>query len=359
MLVQLVASLADLDEVEAGADLDGLRQVLGLELADDVGRVGVYGTGVLVAPLSSAIGLDHDVVYVVGLAEGLCPTPVDDDPLVPDVARELVRPALPATRDRLDRQHRQLLAAFAAAPSVVASFPRGDLRSSGGRIPSRWLLPTLRALSGDATLAASRWGVASGDWLVESRSYASTVTAGAPATEQEWRQRALAAGRRDAVEADTAYSRNVTLARARASERFTRFDGDLGAHASEMPDLADGERAHSPTSLESWASCPHAYFVRRVLRVNPVEEPDAVLEITPVERGNLMHAALDTFFSELGADGAPEGQTPVVRRSARPAAGDRGPMRRRGRGARRDRPPHAVGARAGRDPAPPRPAADR
>lgn len=309
-LGQLIASLADLDQVEETADLDALRQVLALELADDVGRVGVYGTGVLVAPLSSAVGLDHDVVYVVGLAEGLCPTPVDDDPLLPDAARELVRPALPATRDRLDRQHRHLLAALASAPTVVASFPRGDLRSSGGRIPSRWLLPTLRELSGQPALAASRWDLASGDWLLESPSYAATVTSTpAPATEQEWRQRALAAGARTTVDADARYARNVELARDRASTRFTRFDGNLSAHAQDMPDLADGVRAHSPTSLESWASCPHAYFVRRVLRVEPVEDPDSVLEITPAERGNLMHAALDEFFSTL-PDGAPAGTTP-------------------------------------------------
>jgi superfamily I DNA/RNA helicase len=34
-------------------------------------RQGRFGTGALVAPLGSAIGLDADVVFVVGLAEKL------------------------------------------------------------------------------------------------------------------------------------------------------------------------------------------------------------------------------------------------------------------------------------------------
>jgi len=78
---------------------------------------------VLVAPLGSAIGLDLDVVFVVGARR----------------VRALAPGQLAPLRDRLDRQHRQLLAALAAAPERIVSFPRGDLRRSTTRLPSRWL----------------------------------------------------------------------------------------------------------------------------------------------------------------------------------------------------------------------------
>ena len=144
----LGAGDGDVPVVAPVADLTALGLTLGLELADDLPRQGRFGTGVLVAPLGSAIGLDADVVFVVGLAEELVPGRLREDALLPERVRALAPGQLAPLRDRLDRQHRQLLAALAAAPERIVSFPRGDLRRSSTRLPSRWLLPSLRVLSG-------------------------------------------------------------------------------------------------------------------------------------------------------------------------------------------------------------------
>ena len=297
---RILAGLRGLDAVETTADLAALREVVELELADDLPRTGRIGTGVLVAPLSAAVGLDADEVYVVGLAEGLCPGRILEDALLPDHARTAAGDELPAVRERIDRQHRQLLAAFAAAPKVTATFPRGDLRRSSERLPSRWLLPTMRALSGVPDLAATRWRDHPGAWLAGSPSYAATVTTTpVPATEQEWRLRTIAARQGDALRSDVALDRAIALQQARRSNDFTRYDGNLAAHAGELPDPADGMRIVSPTALESWVSCPHRYFLQRTLRIEPVEQPEELLTISPAERGSLLHEALDQFFHEL------------------------------------------------------------
>ena len=70
---RVLSGLAGLGAIEATADLTALRPTLELELADDLPRHGPFGDGVLVAPLSDAIGLDVDVVFVVGLADDLVP----------------------------------------------------------------------------------------------------------------------------------------------------------------------------------------------------------------------------------------------------------------------------------------------
>jgi hypothetical protein len=70
-VARVVSGLAELGAVEPVADLAALRLTLGLELAGDLPREGRFGAGVLVAPLGSAIGLDADVVFAVGLAEEL------------------------------------------------------------------------------------------------------------------------------------------------------------------------------------------------------------------------------------------------------------------------------------------------
>lgn len=93
-------------------------------------------------------------MYVLGLSEDLYPGRPSGDSLLPDPVRSAVGPLI-TLRDPQGTAYRHLLAAFAAAPRVVASFPRGDLRSSSRRLPSRWLLGTLRELAGDSTLASA------------------------------------------------------------------------------------------------------------------------------------------------------------------------------------------------------------
>ncbi len=287
--------LGTLELLEPTADLTRLTDVLASELSTALPRVGRFGDGVLVAPVSAAIGLDADAVYVVGLAEDTYPGRIHEDALLLERVRERADGELPSHRDRLDARHRHLLAAFEAAPHVVASFPRGDLRRSTGRLPSRWLLPTLRELSGDGDLAATEWESASSDRIRGSESYARSLTTTAmPASEQEWRIRAAAVGRLDS---DPIVASAGTLIRARASDAFTRFDGNL-TDVDGLPDPADGVRRASPTALETYADCPHGYFVARLLGIEPIEQPEEVVTISALDIGSLIHETMDAFITE-------------------------------------------------------------
>jgi ATP-dependent helicase/nuclease subunit B len=287
--------LGTLDLLEPTADLTRLTDVLASELATALPRVGRFGDGVLVAPVSAAIGLDADAVYVVGLAEDTYPGRIHEDALLLERVRERADGELASHRDRLDARHRHLLAAFDAAPHVVATFPRGDLRRSTGRLPSRWLLPTLRELSGDHDLAATAWESASSDRIRGSESYARSLTTTAmPASEQEWRTRAAAVGRLDS---DPIVASAGTLIRARASDAFTRFDGNLTG-VDGLPDPADGVRRASPTALETYADCPHGYFVARLLGIEPIEQPEEVVAISALDIGSLVHETMDAFITE-------------------------------------------------------------
>lgn len=300
VLRSTLTALAGLDAVDPNSSLAAFQDALNAAMSAALPRVGRFGEGIYVGPLATAVGLDLDTVFVVGLSEDLCPGRLHEDALLPDHVRELTGGELPTSRDRIDQLHRQLLAAFASAPEVVASFPRGDLRRSAVRLPSRFLLPTLRRLANDAALPATEWERADyGEAMVTSGSFAGELlTTAALGNEQEWRTRQAAS---DAGLDDAVVEAARTLLAARASDAFTRFDGNLSG-AEGLPNYALGELAVSPTALESYAGCPHAFFVRRLLRVEPVEQPEDIIIISPAQVGTFMHGVIDRLLREGGIE---------------------------------------------------------
>ncbi|MET3808554.1 RecB family exonuclease [Nakamurella sp. UYEF19] len=287
---QAIRAMSTLAIVESSADLPRLAELLSHELQSARPRVGRFGEGVFVGPVSAAVGLDLDVVYVVGLAEDTYPGRSHVDALLPDGVRDAV-PQLSGSKDRVGQQLRQLLAAFAAAPQVVATFPRGDLRRSTLRLPSRWLLPSLRQLSGVEKLAATQWETGQSAAIVGSPSFAgSLLRTTRLATAQEWRIRAAGVG----ILRDQRVYAAASLIEQRQSPDFTRFDGNLTGSAG-LPDFTAADRLVSPTQLESYAVCPHGYFMKRLLRVEPLEQPEELITISPLDIGNLIHQSIDEF----------------------------------------------------------------
>jgi ATP-dependent helicase/nuclease subunit B len=305
VIERTLSGLASLDQTGSTPTVEVLEEVLALELESALPRVGRFGEGVLVAPVTHAIGLDLDVVYLVGLSEDLYPGRLRDDSLLPERVRALSAGQLPSTRRRVDVKQRSLLAAFTSASHVVASFPRGDLRRHTHRLPSRWLLPTLRHLSGIPTLAATEWDRAgitgnANQWLDTSRSFAgSLLTTDAPSTGQEWRTRAASA---HLDLDDVALKASLAMRNAHESNEFTRFDGNL-ARAPGLPNFADGTRKVSPTRLERYAICPHEYFIERMLKVKPIEAPEEQFEISNLDVGNFIHESFDQFIRECSERG--------------------------------------------------------
>jgi ATP-dependent helicase/DNAse subunit B len=55
----------------------------------------------------------------------------------------------------------------------------------------------------------------------------------------------------------------------------------------------------SPTRLEAWRACPHAYFVQYVLGVRRIEEPEAIETLTALDRGSALHDAIDRLHRHV------------------------------------------------------------
>lgn len=298
--------LGALDAIEGATELDVFNRTLAVELESDLGRTGRFGEGVLVGPVTMGAGVDLDLVIVVGMAEGTFPSTLRDDSLLPDDERETTRGELALRSGHVDRLHHQFLAAISGAGSQVLCVPRGDLRRSRDRVPSRWVLDVATVLAG------ARWWSrdlldANVSWVTHIESFdAGLRRDGPPGTAQEHRLRALLASappRRGllaaAASVDATLAAGVDALDGRSSTDLTRFDGNLAGLAVPSP----ARHGTSATRLEAWAKCPHAYLLAHVLRIEPLEVPEDALQITPLDRGNLVHVVLEAFVEEVLAEG--------------------------------------------------------
>ncbi len=327
--------LAYLDEVDNRPSLDAFRRSLQMELEATTGRHGKFGHGVIVGLPSAAVGAEIDLLVVCGLAEGTFPARLQDDPLLPDRERRTVAPDLALRADRTAEDHRALLALLSAAREVLALYPRGNLRRSTYRAPSRWLLDIVEQQSGSRP-STEGLGKLREDWFCEVPSFVASLRSADPhpkkpneaedAEDSEANESATPAGVATKQEYDTRellvwhehgnlvsespllqqrqeLQRGVELIEARSSNDFTRFDGNLSAFdaklgGAQFPHPLDGDHITSPTRLEGWAKCPHAYFVRHILGVRALEDPDDSYRMAPQVKGSLIHDILERWLNE-------------------------------------------------------------
>ncbi len=280
--------LAELDDLSAPPNRCGFAAALGAALDAELLRAGRIGDGLIAGPLTSAVGFAGQLVVVVGMGEGTMPSRPGGDPLFSAADRALVAPALVTEIDDLSRQRHVLLAAAGAAPRLVVTVPRGDLRRSSIQQPSRWL-DDIAALA-----VRTKHEVAS--------FAAGMVGAEFPASALEHRVRALLAHTRAGgvidehplASTDQALRRALRLRRDREAPLIGPYDGDLSG--LPVPSPFDPAVTTSATALEHWAMCPHRYLFQHVLGVKVPDDGVDQPRITPLDRGALLHTTIDRFL---------------------------------------------------------------
>lgn len=279
----------------------GLVDALGVRIAGERRVVGRSGAGVSIGPISAGVGRDLDVCIVVGVAEGTVPARRREDPLVP---ADLTGRSL---ANEITGQHRQLMLTLGSGRDHrIVTFPRGSLRGGAEKVPSRWLLPTLAKLSG-APINVVDWQrqtkhvdsiVTVESFDVATQTFDPRIGTGA-ASSTEWRLRALAGvparDRRLTLDDPTVF-RGMEMRSDRLNGRFSRFNGNL----STVKDLVKVfSEPISPTGLEQWVESPYRFFVRSLLGVDALDDPDEVAQLDPLTRGNLIHSTLEQYIQAV------------------------------------------------------------
>lgn len=302
-----LSRLAALDELEPDPSPEAFAAAAASELDEPAGRVGRFGEGVLHGPLASAVGLDLDAVFVLGMAEGTCPRVMRPPSLLPDEDRRLVAAdELTRSEDRLADQHRDFLAALAAAADPthrVLVHPRGDLRAGRTRLPSRWLLESASALAGRPVRSSqfADLGVPVVDFVA---SFARGMVDSPFKTSLNERDLAALFAHVEVggdviahpvARGDGDIAAGLACRRGRSSARFTEWDGNLAGHPVASP--ATGV-VMSASRLQKWAECPFAYFLSYVLDLSDRDDPERIIEISPLDKGSLVHEVLERFVAE-------------------------------------------------------------
>jgi ATP-dependent helicase/nuclease subunit B len=327
-VLDCVARLADLDATGVAASTGDALWVLGSELCSQSRQTERFQhTGVTVASLMASRGVTFDVVVVPQMVERRFPGRIPEEPLLSEPDREslnavaagLGRPELPLRRARTAEERYLLRVAVGAARcGLVLTYSR--LEEDTGRVllPSRFLGDVCSALAG-VRVSPSLLGedgvvpwlrrtlLDSGHWdegdlalALDAREYDAAVSRGAGAAGD-----CSAASRQRYLESVSEwFSRAVLMEGGRwRTAALGPYDGAI--RAEDLAGRLQAEHAQfaaavSPTRLETYAACPFRYFLRYMLGLVEIEEPEESVALAPDERGLLVHALLgDLFGSEL------------------------------------------------------------
>jgi len=296
--------------VTAAQAAERLRDaVAGLAIAPDRPRPGrVHVAGIAEGGFS---GRRH--VFLAGLDEGRHPGRDLEDPILLDEERRrinetLASPSLALQRDRPRETAAALETCLARLPGDLtvsySSFGLRNLSQAGEPAPSPFLLAIHRERSGraDADYADLARELPEAAGFVPALGRALDDTERWLGVLRDSRGSAEAAG---AVRAAYPWLEDGRRALdARESAEFTVWDGWVKSGTPELDPRGDGG-AISATRIQALASCPFAYFVRSVLRVERPEElqRDPGRWLDAMDEGSLLHDVFRAFLEELTAAG--------------------------------------------------------
>jgi RecB family exonuclease len=260
---------------------------------------------VYVGTLAGAVELEFQAVRILGLAEGSLPSPVREDPVLPDSMRREAEPLLvPLAEDRALGQLQAFDQAVRGARRAIAlSVPHSDLERSE-REASSLLLDAGAALGrpdpealGPIPSLASLTRTSFAPARVEAASFRGAHTLSAP----QWQDRAVRA-----CEIHPSWVGEIHLDLARILSLSTSGGlgpaygvlGDQGPFPP-MPGL-DPDRPISASALEKLVSCPLGFLFQRILHFDDPGGAPSVRELDALSYGGLFHEVAEAFYRAHG-----------------------------------------------------------
>jgi ATP-dependent helicase/nuclease subunit B len=294
-------------------------------LVDEVLQGGVIPNGRFqrngptVGNLMAVRGVPFKMVIVPGMVEKSFPPLIRQDAILLDQERNILNRSLggkesgPLTlkaEGRLDEERLLFrLAVGAATEKLILSFPRIEIGTGRERLPSSFLLASIKALTGKSVdfnqlesfpgfvrIPLSEIAVKSPEEALDELEFDLSIG-----------QEKLAEKKPEGLlylrEVSSFFGRGIQLEFSRWGKRiFTGYEGVFSSKEA-LQILRERysifKKSISPTRLEAYAACPYQYLLNVIMGVEALTEPEKEVTITPLDKGKLIHDILWKFFTDL------------------------------------------------------------
>ncbi len=308
--------LRSIDEISRSViDFSKFARTVQRLLRTSVGASSGWGTSILVAPISAGTATAFKSTHILGMAEGSLPGPGRSDPLLPDILRRRLDPdstRLITRSKRLELDQIAFQMALSSAPINHLYWNKALIGSTNESYPSPWFVDEVQKANNETNISVKSLMYPQSGY-VESAIPLSNIhaTEFTPSSRYEF-------GLRDiAIRAKHTYTKARVLAnpffapladghaiaQARRNGDFGPFDGNVGSSLI----LQTAAWHTSATALESYAQCPYRYFLAHELNVDERFDPEESLELSPLDRGTLVHKILEEFLKNHGVDRSENG----------------------------------------------------
>ena len=311
-LLDITAELSRLAQVSTAATPARFVQVLGAALEGvRINRGKFREDGITLCDRMGARGLSFEAAFIPGLVQGRVPVAPREDPILPDSDRIRLNQTLSSSDDfPLPLKSRRLTEEQLLFANAVDSARRRLILSwaavneqGKAQLPSRFLLEVCRVMTGTPPAAGDLSRLPFFEDSGDPRS--SEAVARRSLSEREWiagrvKDRVPSHARSAAIKQlyaghSLGFDRALELLPARTrGDRFTACDGVMPDPFHQPPP----EQGYAVTALEEYAVCPFRYLVRRGYRVEPWEEPERQIELSPLLIGQIVHRTLERLFRD-------------------------------------------------------------
>ena len=273
---------------------------------------------VFVAVPDALRGRRFRVVFVVGLGERVFPQRSREDPLLLDGARRALRAPLVVEEDRVAAERLRLhLAVGAATERCWLSYSRLDVSQGRARVPSFYALDVARASLGavpDHVAFQNETALATGAWLA-------WPAPDDPATAIDvWEHDLAVLGKllhrsteppkgaaHYLLVQNEALARSLRTRWARWKPSWSVWDGLIGRQQPAVPALLADQRLtarpYSVSALQRYSACPYQFLLGAIYRFEPLEQPEAIVQLDPLTRGAIFHEIQRDALRALRAGG--------------------------------------------------------
>ena len=252
---------------------------------------------VLVTTVTDARGLPHRHVFVLGLSEGLFPQPVPEDPLLLDSERERLHAAgirLPTQTERAGDDGLFYSLIGQARETLTLSRPHSK---NGEAWAESHLWRAAWALFSDHAHQRLRLGEVADDPATPYEAALACVDRLSRGLTASW--------------VDVSYWARIRRGRAveqrrQSNEPHDHYSGRLRDPAliAWTAEFLSEDRVWSASQLNDYGICGFRYFAARLLRLEPLEEPEDGLDSRQL--GTLYHEILETTYRRLDGTISPE-----------------------------------------------------